>query len=78
MKRLVVALTVSVAVCAACTDSAGRALVRKNAAARSVAATIGNRSERFVWVMALFIIAEMHFTKTRTSKTNNSGHLFAD
>jgi hypothetical protein len=69
---------VSVTVCAAWTESAGRVLVMKNAAARRAAATIGNRSERFVLVLAVFIIAWMYFTNPRHSKANNSGHLFAD
>jgi hypothetical protein len=41
------------------------------------AATIGNRRERFVLVMAVFIIGCSHFTKGGTSKANNLRRLFA-
>ena len=53
------------------------ALVKKNPAAKSAAATIGNRRERFVLVMAVFIIDSPYFTKGSNYKANNSGYLFA-
>jgi hypothetical protein len=53
------------------------ALVKQNAVAMRAAATIGNRRERFVLVMAVFIIGYSHFTKTGIFKANKLGCLFA-
>jgi hypothetical protein len=53
------------------------ALVKQNAVAMRAAATIGNRRERFVWVMAVFIIGCSHFTKAGIFKANKLGRFFA-
>jgi pyridoxine/pyridoxamine 5'-phosphate oxidase len=74
---MVFALTVLLTACCAWTEDSVRALVKQNAVAISAAATIGNRRERFVLVMAVFIIDFIDFTNGSTPKANNLGHLFA-
>jgi hypothetical protein len=51
--------------------------VKQNAVAMRAAATIGNRRERFVLVLAVFIIGCSHFTEAGIFKANKLGRLFA-